>query len=98
MNIELSLGQAVIISTYLFINLIAFIYMGADKLRALKHRRRSPEAHLLFLAIMFCAPGVLSGMVVFRHKIRKIYFSIGIPVALIENLGTLYFLYFYLLK
>jgi uncharacterized membrane protein YsdA (DUF1294 family) len=90
MNIVLSYYQIFLLAVWSLINVVAFVYMGIDKARALSNKRRVPEAHLLFLAIMFCAFGVLAGMIVFRHKIRNIYFAIGVPIVLVENFCLLY--------
>lgn len=84
-----------ILSIYLVFNFGVFVYMGLDKVRALKKVRRIPEAHFLFLSICFCALGVLLGMLIFRHKIRKMYFLLGVPLALVENVSLVYFLYLY---
>lgn len=92
MEIEFTIYQIIFISVFLIINIIAFVYMGVDKTKAVANYSRVPEAHLLFLAICFCALGVWLGMIVFRHKTRKLYFSLGIPIALIQNLVFLYFL------
>lgn len=98
MDIELNLSQTILISIYLLINIIAFAYIGVDKAKAINKKRRIPEAHLLFLAIMFCSLGTLLGMLIFRHKTRKVYFFFGVPIALIGNISTLYLLYFSFLK
>ena len=92
---EIVINSRIIILSclYLAANLGAFIYMGFDKARAVANRRRIPEAHFLFLSICFCALGVLASMLAFRHKIRKLYFAIGVPLALLENLGMLYLIF-----
>jgi uncharacterized membrane protein YsdA (DUF1294 family) len=95
---ELTIYQIIILFIFSLINIFAFIYMGIDKARAISNKRRIKEAHLLFLAICFCAFGVLLGMLVFRHKIRKFYFFIGVPIALIENLSVLFVINYYILK
>ncbi|MBD3247881.1 DUF1294 domain-containing protein [Candidatus Falkowbacteria bacterium] len=77
-------------SAYLFVNLVVFVYMGIDKARAVRRSRRVPEAHFLFLAICFCALGIWLGMLAFRHKTRKAYFTLGVPLALAENISFVY--------
>ena len=93
MSIELNALQISFLSVYFFINIIAFIYMGIDKSKAMGDKRRVPEVHFLFLSILFCALGVLLGMIIFRHKIRNLYFFIGVPVALVGNISIIYLLY-----
>ncbi len=86
----------ILASVYLVMNMAAFIYMGLDKAQAINKGRRIPEAQLLFLSICFCALGVWLGMSFFRHKTRKIYFSLGAPLALAENLSLIYLIYIFI--
>ena len=74
------------------INLIAFVVMGRDK-RTSTHGRnaeRAPEGFMFFLATMFGSVGVYLGMLTFRHKTRKWYFQIGIPLLMLQNLAAVY--------
>ena len=59
----------------LIVNAVTFLVFGIDKKRAKKEQWRVPERTLLLLA--------LAGMYTFRHKTRKIKFSVGIPVIFI---------------
>lgn len=79
-------------------NLVAFFIMWLDKCRAKRNRERISEGILFFLAVMFGSLGVYLGMFVFRHKTRKWYFVLGIPMLLIENSAVLYVSYLYLLS
>ena len=45
------------------------------------------------MAVMFGSIGVYLGMLAFRHKTRKWYFLIGIPMLFLENLALLYLIY-----
>lgn len=66
---------------YIFIiNLIAFAAYGIDKAKARNGTRRIPEKTLIGLAAFGGAIGALIGMLAFRHKTRKIKFTITIPV------------------
>ena len=69
-------------------NLITFLVMGVDKRKAVKGRRRISESSLLALAFVLGAPGILTGMMVFRHKTKKVLFLILVPLALITNVLT----------
>lgn len=62
--------------------LLAFCLCGADKGRAARARRRISENTLLSIALLGGAAGLLLGMVVFRHKIRKPRFYLGVPAML----------------
>lgn len=50
---------------------LSFLLYGWDKAQAKLHRRRIPEAALLFCALLGGSAGALLGMALFRHKIRK---------------------------
>lgn len=64
------------------INILAFVVFGIDKYKAIKKKFRVPEKTLFLLAVIGGSIGALAGMFVFRHKTRKWYFRIGIPVIL----------------
>lgn len=66
---------------YIFIiNLIAFAAYGIDKAKARNGTRRIPEKTLIGLAAFGGAIGAIIGMLAFRHKTRKIKFTITVPV------------------
>jgi len=80
----------------ILINLIAFFVMLSDKIRSNEAgAERTPEGILFFMAAMFGAVGVYAGMFAWRHKTRKWYFVVGIPLLIIENLATAYLLYLF---
>ena len=62
------------------VNLLTLAIFGLDKYRAKVHRERIPEAALMGLAVIGGSVGALAGMWLFRHKIRKPKFKIGVPV------------------
>jgi len=77
---------------FIFINLVALFVMGRDKRKAIRghNAERAPEGMMFFLATMFGSIGVYLGMQLFRHKTRKWYFQIGIPLLIIQNMATVY--------
>ena len=84
-------GQILLI-IFLAINLMAFLIMAYDKRRAVQGHNydRTPEVFIFFLAAMFGSIGAYIGMKTFRHKTRKWYFQVGIPMLMIQNVATLY--------
>ena len=77
---------------YLLINVVSFTVFGMDKLLAIRHRRRIPEATLLGLALLFGAAGELVSMLVFRHKTLHKKFSLGLPLILILQIVAVIYL------
>lgn len=73
------------------INLLAFLIILADKIRsAAQSQHRISEGKLFFLAAIGGSLGVYIGMFATRHKTRKWYFLLGVPLLLIENLALAY--------
>ncbi len=80
-------------TAYLFlINATAFFLMLSDKARAKKNLWRIPENTLLAVAALGGSLGAVIGMNLFRHKTRKMKFSLGLPVLLILHILILTFL------
>lgn len=72
--------------TYLIvINALSFISFGVDKKKAEKKQWRISESFLIGISILGGSIGSLIGMVVFKHKLSKRKFYIGIPCILILN-------------
>ncbi|MFA5365811.1 MAG: DUF1294 domain-containing protein [Candidatus Bathyarchaeia archaeon] len=64
----------------IILNLISLAIFGVDKLKSIHKKWRIPETTLLLVA--FFAPfGAYAGMLLFRHKIRKIKFLL-VPLFL----------------
>jgi uncharacterized membrane protein YsdA (DUF1294 family) len=82
----------VLVGLLFAINLLAFFVMVNDKHRSTRDNTtdRIPEGILFFIAAAFGAVGVYIGMFLLRHKIRKWYFLLGIPLLIFQNLATLY--------
>ena len=76
---------------FLLINIITFLAYGLDKLKAVKNWWRIPEWALIGLAVIGGSLGAFLGMVVFRHKTRKLKFRFGIPlIILLHALAVVY--------
>jgi uncharacterized membrane protein YsdA (DUF1294 family) len=73
------------------VNSVALIIFGIDKLKSKKGGWRIPESRLLLIA--FFGPfGACAGMLLFRHKTRKLKFLL-VPIFLfIQALLMAYFL------
>ncbi len=68
--------------------------MFLDKVKSKdKNNQRISEGMMFFLATAFGSLGVYAGMFAFRHKTRKWYFLIGIPMLILQNCAVLYLVY-----
>lgn len=87
MNFEYS-----IFGIFFLINLLAFVVVAYDKRLSRREgdQDRIPEGIIFFMASALGAVGVYIGMQILRHKTRKWYFQIGIPLMILQNLAVVY--------
>ena len=78
------------------VSLIAFVLMGIDKFKSKKDGWRIQEHVFIVIAFIGGSIGILFGMVIFKHKINKKKFSIGIPVLYIFNVITNQIIIYYI--
>jgi len=72
------------------VNLLSLALFGIDKLSSVKRGWRIPESSLLLAALV--GPfGAFAGMLIFRHKTRKMKFIL-VPIFLILQLVLLVYL------
>lgn len=71
------------------VNIMTCLLYGLDKLKAIKDYRRIPEKVLLGMAIIGGSVGAAVGMQVFRHKIRKRKFKLGVPLIFVLQLAVI---------
>lgn len=86
------IGIKNIIIYLLVINVLGFLAMGLDKLKAKKGRWRIPENTLFAFTILGGGIGTIAGMYVFRHKTKKLKFTIGMPVILVLEILLIIYL------
>jgi len=76
----------------IIVNCVALVMFGVDKLQSKKRGWRIPEARLLSVA--FFGPfGAYAGMLLFRHKTRKIKFLL-VPIFLFLQVILIVYFYF----
>ena len=80
-------GLKNIIIYLVVINIIGFLAMFIDKQKAKRGSWRIPEKSLFIITFLGGGVGTISGMYLFRHKTRKIYFTVGFPVILISEIA-----------
>lgn len=84
--------EQILLIIFTAINLFAFVVTANDKRKSIRGggTDRTPEGLIFFLATIFGGIGVYTAMLLFRHKTRKWYFQVGIPLLILQNLATLY--------
>jgi len=90
----------ILLAILTLINLTTFFLVAHDKYKAKRGRdtKRTPEGYMFFLAAAFGSIGVYLGMQIFRHKTRKWYFQLGIPLLIVQNLSMIYLMSEILIK
>lgn len=68
------------------INLIGFFAMWIDKAKAKRGSWRIPENTLFAITFLGGGFGTIAGMYKFRHKTKKLRFTICFPVILITEI------------
>ncbi len=71
---------------FIIINIITFIFYGYDKYCSIKKLWRISEYHLLGLGLIGGGIGALLGMLLFRHKTKKLIFKILVPIFILLNI------------
>lgn len=85
-----------IIIYLLAINIIGFLAMFIDKKKAERGDWRIPEKTLFILTLLGGGIGTIAGMYTFRHKTKKLKFTIGFPTILIAQIVfVIYFIFFF---
>lgn len=74
----------------LVINIVTLVLFGIDKIHAVEHRSRIRIITLLGLAFFGGSLGALVAMYAFRHKTRKDYFSVGIPLIIVMQIIVIF--------
>ncbi|KAF2082516.1 DUF1294 domain-containing protein [Flavobacterium sharifuzzamanii] len=73
----------VLLLYFLLINILVFIFAGYDKSQARKNNRRVPEKTLFLMALAGGSPGLLTAMLLFKHKTSKTSFIVKFAVILV---------------
>ena len=77
---------------FFIINLFAIFLMKYDKVKAINNQFRVSEKTLFLIALILGGIGIYIGMYLFRHKTKHVKFTIGIPLIIILNILTIYYL------
>ncbi len=69
------------------VNLVGFFAMLIDKEKAKRDAWRIPEKTLFIITLIGGGIGTIVGMYLFRHKTKKLKFTVGLPVILITEIA-----------
>lgn len=86
-------GRHKVLIIYLLgINIITLIVYALDKIAAIEENYRVRIVTLLGLAFIGGSIGALTAMYVFRHKTKKDYFTVGVPLIMLMQATVFFFL------
>lgn len=74
-------------------NVFTFVLMGLDKYYAIRGKWRIRERALLFSAAIFGGIGAFLGMLMFRHKTKKMKFKVLLPLIAALHFFLIYIWY-----
>jgi len=83
----------------IIINIFSFILYGLDKYKAIHNMWRIPEIVLISISFIGGGIGSILGMIIFRHKTKKLSFkilntlSLLIFIYIIKNMSSWLFFY-----
>lgn len=77
---------------FFIINLFAIFLMKYDKVKAINNQYRVSEKTPFLIALILGGIGIYIGMYLFRHKTKHVKFTVGIPLIIILNILTIYYL------
>lgn len=80
----------VLLLYFLIINVLEFVIAGYDKFLARKQKRRIPENTLFFLALIGGTIGLLTAMLIFRHKTAKTSFIVKFAGIILIQIVVIY--------
>lgn len=67
--------------------------MYIDKNKAKKGSYRISEKAIFIISLILGGLGVYIGMYKFRHKTKHMSFTVGIPICIIINIITIYYIF-----
>lgn len=81
-----------IILYLVIINIVGVGAMVIDKFKAEKGYWRIPEKTLFIITLLGGGFGTIAGMYIFRHKTKKLKFTVGLPTILISEIALIIYL------
>lgn len=72
--------------------------MKIDKKRAIKNQYRISEKNIFIIAFLLGGVGIYLGMHIFHHKTKHVKFIIGIPITIVLNIISIYYIILHVIK
>ena len=88
----------ILIGYIIIINIISFFIMLYDKKQAIYHNFRISEKTIFIVSLLLGGIGTYVGMYVFRQKTKHLEFTIGIPVVIILDIISVFYIFNYLIS
>ena len=88
----------ILIGYIIIINIISFFIMLYDKKQAIYHNFRISEKTIFIVSLLLGGIGTYVGMYAFRHKTKHLKFTIGIPIVIILNIISVFYIFNYLIS
>ena len=88
----------ILIGYIIIINIISFFFILYDKKQAIYHNFRISEKTIFIVSLLLGGIGTYVGMYVFRHKTKHLKFTIGIPIVIILNIISVFYIFNYLIS
>ena len=83
----------VLVSYAVIINIVGFIIMRLDKMKAKSGAWRISEDNLLLIALLGGSVGIFIGIKICRHKTRHIKFTVGVPLIFLLQIAVLLWMF-----
>lgn len=77
----------------IFINILALVLTVSDKRRAKTHKERISEFTLMLVAALGGSVTMYITMLIIRHKTRHLKFMLGIPIIILIQIITVFFIW-----
>jgi len=84
--------QNFIVVLVVILNIFGFILVSLDKYKAKNRMWRIPERSFFLLSILGGGVGVYIGLFFFNHKTRHWYFMTIIPLIILAQIISIYYL------
>ncbi len=77
----------------IFINILALVLTVSDKRRAKTHKERISEFTLMLVAALGGSVTMYITMLIIRHKTGHLKFMLGIPIIILIQIITVFFIW-----